>query len=356
MIVYISALLLSLGLVRITKKYKINTRDDNLTVNLGVFVAIIPFWVVSCLRYNVGTDYETYVGFYSTSIPEGSYKSDFLFSFLIKLCVNIFHNEYLIIWILATIFLSLMIKSIYKYSDNIKFAVLLFFLSVTFSLSLNIMKQMVATAIWIYSLDFIKHKKVVWYAAFLVLAVGFHKVAAIYSIAYFLYSKQFSVKKAWPILLLTVYMFSGRIRNILVFICQKLNFYYGYFYNRYDNHNRSITLLIINIVCLGLLAYVIDKSRENEKKKSLYFYYNIQLICTVCAVIMPIIPNADRIVYLFIPLQIISVPNSINMINGRLKRKIISIFIIILYMGMFYKLFVSGNMGETLPYRWLKFF
>lgn len=354
--VYLSALVISLGLSRLAGKSKIIIRGKRKYFEMGIILAFIPFWIISCFRYNVGTDFVTYVGFYSENIPKGLYKSDFLFSLLIKLCVNVFHNEYLIIWILATIFLSLTAVSIYKYSENIQFSILLFFLTGTFSLSLNIMKQMVATAIWLYSIDFIRKKRLFIYLCLLTIAIGFHKVAIIYAVTYFLYSKQIPIKKSFPLILGLLYIFSTEIRYIIIAITRRLNFYYGYFYNIHDQRTGSLTLLVINLSCLCLLMYVLDRNRDEGKRKKLYFYYNVQFICAAFTVLMPIIPNSDRIVYLFVPLQIISVPNALCMINRKRKRVIIGACATALYFGLFLKLFIIGNMGETLPYTWLKVF
>lgn len=353
--VYLVTLIFSLFLAYCTKKWKIKRINRTKQISMGVF-SLFPFWLISCLRYNVGTDYATYTGFYAESIPNGLYKSDYLFSLIVNISMKVFHNNYLIIIILATIFIWMMSECIYKYSENIYFSIILFFLTGTFSLSLNIMKQMVATAIWLNSLSYIKQKKIVPFLVMIFLAVGFHKIAILYAFTYILYYKQIPIKKSFPIILITLYLFSYYIRSILIIITRHFNFYYGYFYNIHDRRTGSLVLLITNICILILLMTQTTRQNLSSKKVSSIFYYNIQLICVIITVLMEIIPNADRIVYLFLPLQILSVPSAIKKIENKNSRYMAFLIILTLYSGLFIKLFILNNMGETFPFKWLAIF
>lgn len=350
MFVYSIMLISSLFIAFCLNKGKVYLSYKEYKINLGIFLSFFPFWLVTCLRYEVGTDYTTYIKFYAESVPKGLYNTDYLFSLIIKICVNIFHNPYLIIIVLGTIFVFLMFRFICLYSENIYFSIFLFFFTGTFPLSLNIMKQMVATAIWLNSIQYIKNKKIGHYSIMLFLAVGFHKVALIYAFMYFLYNRKIAIKKSFPIVLFGIYLLKKQIRAMIIIITEKFSFYYGYFYNTFDRRTGSLVLLVINIYIMFLMVFVMRK--ENNKNTQNIFYFNTQFICLLLTVLMEILPNAERIVYLFLPMQIVSVPAVIKNISKR-YRKLIICTTIVLYVGLFVKLFIINNIGQIFPYKFI---
>lgn len=354
MVVYSTMLLLSILAAYGIKKYTLRI-SNNKKISFYSCIVMLPFWFVTCFRYQVGTDYTTYTELYATIIPNGSYESDFLFSILVKLCVNFFNNKHLIIVFIGSLIIFLMGGFIEKNSKNIILSIVLFFLSGTFSISLNLMKQMLATVIWLNSLKYIKERKIVPYLIILLIAAGFHGIAFLYFFLYFFYEYLVPIKKSFPVFMAIIYIFSGQIRKVIITVARRFNFYYGYFYNLYDKRQASGALLTINIFAFVLIFLCIQNSQKKglHLEKDFNFYYNMQFLCLVFSVLMPIFPNGERIVYLLIPLQIVSIPAVLQNIENKKRRYIITILTILVYSVFFTELFVIKNVGATLPYTFL---
>ena len=352
MLVYTIMLFLAIFAAYESKKYTFRTTNSK-TINIHNWIAMVPFWFVTCFRYQVGTDYKTYIELYATIIPNGSYESDFLFSLLVKLCVNFFNNKNLIIVFIGTLTIFLIGRFIEKNTENMILSIILLFFTGTFSISLNLMKQMLATAIWLNSLQYIKEKKIVTYMFVVLVAAGFHRIAFLYAFLYFFYEKPIPIKKSFPIFMLFVYVFNAQIRNIIIAVTKWLDFYYGYFYNLYDKRQGSGALLVINIFAF----IVIFKCFESRQKKGLYlekkfnFYYNTQFLCLFFCILMSILPNGERIVYLLLPMQIVSIPAALQSIEKKKIRYIMTILTIGIYSVFFVELFVIKNIGATFPYK-----
>lgn len=217
------------------------------------------------------------------------------------------------------------------------------------------MKQMVATAVFLFSITYIKEKKLFRFILFMVLAIGFHKIVIIYIPFYFLAKKMIPLKKSVPVVLAIIYFLSDKIRDFFIFITKQFGFYAGYFYNMHDKRTSSSVLLLINITVLLLMLIYMRKALYKDYENFIIFY-NLQFVCTIFTVLMPIIPNGDRIVYLFLPSQIVSVPllvNNLNKVNGN-ARKYKNI-LLCLYIIMYVKFILINNMGETLPYTFISF-
>ena len=354
MLVYTIMLFLALFVAYKGKKYIFRT-TNNKTIHLYNWIAMLPFWFVTCFRYQVGTDYKTYIELYATIIPNGSYESDFLFSLLVKFCVNFFNNKHLIIVFIGTLTIFLIGRFIQKNTENMVLSIILLFFTGTFSISLNLMKQMLATAIWLNSLQYIKERKFVKYMFLVLVAAGFHRIAFLYTFLYFFYEKPIPIKKSFPIFMAFIYIFNNQIRSIIITVTKWLDFYYGYFYNLYDKRQGSGALLVINIFAF----IIIFKCFQNSQEKGIYlekkfnFYYNIQFLCLFFCVLMSILPNGERIVYLLLPMQIVSIPSALQSIEKKKARYIMIVVSIAVYSMFFIELFIIKNMGATFPYRFI---
>lgn len=94
------------------------------------FFAFVPFFIVSAIRYDVGTDYfYRYVPNYKTFVSGGEIKSlEILFRLLIKGCVLI-SKDYAILFITSSaIIVGLIMGTIYKNSKQFVLSVAILFL------------------------------------------------------------------------------------------------------------------------------------------------------------------------------------------------------------------------------------
>lgn len=313
--------------------------------NIDYIIAAAPFWFITVFRYNVGTDYTTYTTYYVNLLSDPQNSSDYIFTLIVRITILLNINPHWIIVILGSIFVIAMFKFMYQNSVNIKLSILIFLISGTFNWSLNIMKQMVATAIFLCSIKYIKDRKLLKFLMMILVSIGFHKTAIIYIPLYFLYNYQIKKKRYYLLAILVLYFLSPYIRDYLVNFMIKYNFYADYFYSAYDLRSGSLSLIFVNVFILIIFSFAVYKGNKN-----LNLWYMIQIIATIFSVLVPIIPNGARIVYMFMPMQIVSVPYFLKLIKNRGIRNAFFCGSIVIYFIFYFYYYVYCNYGSTFPY------
>lgn len=350
--IYIMIVIFSLFLALLCKEKGLLIRNLKLgnirkRILLGNVIVPLPFIIFSCIRFNVGTDYYTYTNFYAEAIPLGEYLCEPLFNLLVKISVNVFHSPSLTVAVIGILFCYFIFAFIYHYKINKYYAILVFFLSGTFNFSLNIMRQMCIVGMFFYALKYLEDKNVkskIKY--FIIIGCSFfiHRTALIYIIFYFFYKIKF--KKIHYIgMLIISYFMPGILRQILVFFSSKLGLYYGYFENKYDAGQPSYSLVILNLV-IFLLILCFDNT---DVDINILLLQKVQVMTLIFAVLVPIIPNGSRIVYMFIPGQCVYVPYLTKSIKNYQIRYLITFGTLLIYSLFFVYYFFINNYGETFP-------
>lgn len=150
------------------------------------WISIILFTLVFGLRYGVGIDYNNYLNIYDYT--EEYSLSDLLeyerfesgFSLILYLCHYFDAPVYVFFSIFAFIQIYLIYKTFKDEGDVLIFIYLTLILSGTAMLSyMNIMRQIIAACIFLFSLRYVRDNKLVKYWVCCLLAFTFHKSAII---------------------------------------------------------------------------------------------------------------------------------------------------------------------------------
>lgn len=360
-LIYIFAAILTAVFSKMTETKNILTDNNIITYSkknkiqywIMIILSCLPFFLVSSLRYNVGTDYKTYLIYQVPLILQNKLTSTFelLFKWIVLFSVNILGNVQFIFVIFSFIFLIFLFMAIYKLSEDISLSMLLILLTVTFNWSLNIMRQSISAAIFIFSLQYIKDRKIVKYMLCIGLAFCFHKTSIILFPMYFILNINFK-EEYKAVLALFIFALASKpvLQTITKIIVRYGTFYINYIGSKYEGMSGGI-LLAVNIILTTLMTIIVDK--KYYKKGSWYnIFYNIQLITTAFAWISPLIPNGSRMIMMFVPVQIISIPYVINHLKYeyiQYKSKL-KIGVLLLYIVFFVWMIVYKNYGETIPY------
>lgn len=185
---------ISIVFCRIYEKTKENNK--NLKNILLLFAVFMPLIVISTLRYEVGTDYNTYLKYYRMIRDNFSIK--YILGFFSKepLYVIVSYLGYLLDassfavganLLFTCIYLFFVFKGISYFKDRISITTAFFiFLTSYFLVYFNIMRQMIACAILLYSFKYIFEKKPIKYVFWVIIAGMFHKTAYIFVLLYLL--------------------------------------------------------------------------------------------------------------------------------------------------------------------------
>lgn len=323
--------------------------------NFFLFFSFLVLFIVSGLRYNVGTDYVLYN---KMQIPiildlkEPDYwqvtNYEIGFQYLVKLANTLFNNTILFFVIVAVIFIFFMYKFIKENSLSTGISVYIFITSYFYNFSFNVMRQALATSIFIYSIKYIEQKNFKKYFILICFATLFHWASLIYIPLYFLLEKKWNNTVQMFLIFISL-IFQNVIRNILLFVSLKLGFYSSYFGGSLDTGDK-LPFFIILIISL-IYAYRLFFIKKNTCKDNIYS--NLEFLSILVAVNGSIIPTGYRVMYMFFPVVIVSIPYWYAKTRGNKFSRLY--FCILLVSLLFYYIYMVPvhNYGETLPYQTL---
>ncbi len=321
-----------------------------------VFLSAMALFIMAAIRYDVGTDNLGYMIRFNqiSNLKLANYKdSKFEFGYFLfsKVLMSITDSPQFVIAMTSAIFLLFIYLFIINFSDNIIFSVFLLITTGAFSYSLNIMRQMIAVSMFFYALKFVKEKKLLKYCIIIFIASLFHTVALIYLPVYFLLNIR--LKKKMLAIIIFICFISEKLRIIFTnSVREYFPEYYGYFGSSYDSEKFLGALIVINILIL-IVAIILDDfyllDYEDNVYKQSCIFYNVQVLATITAILSPIIPNSDRFVMMFMPVQIVYVPYLISRMKS--KKTLTNIVFVIIYLSFFAYYILIQNYAGTLPYK-----
>ena len=328
--------------------------------NLLKLLCMIPMFLISALRFNVGSDFlgVYWNGFQRVQAGINTDNFEIGFQSLIKLLGKISTSPQILIFVTSFLFIFFTWNAIFDQSNDIVFSLLILFISRYYFISLNVIRQLVAMAIILYALKYLKEGKNTKYIIFNLIAFTMHRSALICLI--FLFVPKIDLTKTKYLLmflgaLILVYGLNhiGVIRNQITLLLVNSSKYSTYVQEYNSGGYYAGRSFILYQTILNFLVYIMEwyASRENITDDITYkIYLNIQALTLMVCMIFNAVPLIERIYWYFGFIQILSIPYTIKMYSRQLPRLVWS-FIIVLFMGVFcvYDIFVMHD-HQVVPY------
>lgn len=358
MIVYFILMCTTLfaGWIAVRSK-KAAIKEYNLN-NVGVYfimiaITIIPCVLVSGLRgYHVGTDTSgTYYNIY-LQVLSGKLSSvrDTGYAFINWFAIQ-FNSSYTSV-LIVTSFLSigLVIIAIFRDSANPMMSLILFFTTNMFFLSMNAVRQSIATAIFIMAIPYIRDRKPKRYFLMIFLAAMVHIIAIIYIPIYFITKVKLNPKRV--MVLGTIVVVFGNMLGILAnYLLTKVTLFSRYFSwylnSEFNSKETNWFSLMVELGIVVLLLIVYKRAKADEE-------YNILLWLHFMAIVLLMlssrIPQAQRLSWLFSFSTVVYLPKMFGYIKGKDNRKIIAFTVnAAFFIYMIITVFIRGY-HEVVPY------
>ena len=302
-----------------------------------IFIILTLF---SGLRYKVGADYEGYEFIFSLlSSDIENYEIIRLekgYYLLIKMINLISGTQQLVFLIMAIISNYLIYKFIIESSRDKILSVFIFFLvGPYYSSGFNGIRQYLAISLFLYSLKYLKNRKIFKYFFFIFLGFLFHKSCILLLPLYLILNLKYSLKGKIFILILSSFVdykllptilniFNYDIYNSIVIYRVNSNFYF---------------LLLFLIFSIFILLYNEKNKSLNKIEENINFYAIILLILVFFnEKIYPYLNQIFlRMVTYFLFYYIIIIPNFIEKVfkQKKLIKNLFFILISILYIKTF---------------------
>lgn len=308
---------------------------------------VILFWIMSFVRWEVGTDWESYYNYFVFGSKSG-YVFEKGFEF-INIVIRLGTDNYTILLFLLSIPVFLLkYYTIYRYS-HLPILTLL----ANYSLyrgNIFFVRQDIAGAICFFSLKYIIEKRKIKFLILIIIAMLFHKSSVIFIFAYLIYHLNLTKKKMMIILLISL-IFSNSIIELINFISLKLNFWEVNYYLSNLNNNfgyegtfsKQLSIYLNTIIKLMILGVILlfHKLEEDSFLKGIF---NLNFLGTILYIIFSSISlTLARFAYYYELFQIFLYFYIVFFVKNKYIQ-LIFLFVIIVY------LFIKLNTGINIYY------
>lgn len=371
MLMYVLGFLISLLFLWLAQK-KAKTKKTKI---IFIVLAVLPLFLLSALRYDVGTDYmKRYTNDYlAMAKGENISNLEIGFKLIDYLCLLITKEPYLLFWITSLIILAIFFIVMYQQSKDICLSATIFFLAGYFFGSLNLVRQYIAMGFLLIAYQFLlkenKKQSYIGFAVCILLAFLMHSSSIVGAILILL-GKKILVNAKWvlPVSILLL-LLNENIMQVLGLVIGKTRFSV-YLTGNMAKGEISILNIVENII-IYLWMYVIFYLKQKKKEeitKEATLLLNIQGIALLTTVAGACHMLFSRIALYFVVFQILSIPYYISImplktIAEQIKQKlekemkeqtIKQITVVVLIIG-FFSMFtytnILNNDNGVLPYK-----
>lgn len=315
-----------------------------------VVLSACVFIFLTGFRYGVGQDYfYTYVPYF-TKVYYGGGQGDLEFGYyLLNWVVAQFTSDPTpVFFVCSVIFFFCTYSAIFRESSNPIMSVFLIFGMSFLFVFMNVMRQMVAVSILLYSIRFIERGKPVLFAASLVLASLFHSSALLFAVAYFF--PRLKINPSVCLLIISCSLIfkpqlAGAL-NTLIGMTQ----YASYIGSRFDTGEAGNVVAAMNIVVMvfSIAVPYLEKVEVDGRHRLLLW---CQMIATVVAILSGAIPLSQRLRWVFSLPSVILLPYTIQLMSSKHLRSLIQIAVVVLYVIYIAITIGMWNGNNVCPYQ-----
>lgn len=332
-----------------------NARSTNYLKFLFAFLSFIPLMFVMAVRYNVGTDFMSYRNAFSKGNPFRDHL-EVGFVTLYNILNLITDNSQSIFIVCAIVICGCNIYMAYKESVSPAASILLFVLCKDYFISMNGMRQYMATAIMLLAVPYMKKiphlKKSEWIKLIVLFLISFsiHKSVVVFVLMCILFLVKIPPVTASCIIAGT-YIASNLIRQFLLPLLSKWNFYSVYFSSAaYKNQDGNFNFYYLTIfLCFFImLCYEYHAVKESEELRLMYSAVVCSLLCISLSAAMP--TNVSRLTWHMNCILSLYIPLAVRSFQNRNLGKIVYCAILVSYTYITLSAILNGNQ-DVLPYQ-----
>lgn len=289
MVIYFIMIILSVFFAYQADKVNQNKNKDNYKkkrqkyIFLCILSFIFPFLVSGFRDFSIGTDTSgTYYDIFDMIKNDNlRYVRDKGYGIITQIAYVLFHNYTGALTLTSLITCGIAYYCIFRDSKYPVMSTLLFFTTNVYFISMNMIRQCIATMIFIFSIIFIKKKKLLPYLLLSALAISMHTSAVVYIPFYFILNKKLD-KKLSVITILIFILFGGAITDAAMNLLFKIDYFNNYFSWYMDSSYNSGEFNLISFgiaLCIYLFLLFINKKAKNDYNYNILFWLQTLVIC-----------------------------------------------------------------------------
>ncbi len=350
--IYIVTIFISVFSAFMSYKIKPNNKSNLFAKHIFAFISfLLPFLVSAFRDINIGTDTRgTYYSIFIIAFKKGRGVRDFGYYLLNRFCILFTDNYQFVIFVTSLATVGFAYYHIFNKSKHPYFSVFLFFATNVYFISMNMIRQSIATMLFIFAISAIKNKNYKKYFLICLIAFSFHSSAILYIPLYFLCKKEFNIKKSL-IILIVIATFGSFFANFIIKFLTMIPYfskYFGWYIgSSYNTESISVISLIISILILIVLC-ICKKQGNNSEDLNIMLY--MQFISSILLSISSFIPMMQRTSWLFSFPLFIYLPDFILGIKNAFLRTSLKYGILIGYFAYMFLTIIIYRYNEVYPY------
>lgn len=340
MTIYVLAFLLSSAIVKIgmrSKRYQSGKHWPT------AILSMLPLFFLSAFRYYVGTDYGSYLRAFFSISNGRTVEMEWLYVWINRIIYRLGGGYEWVFIITSAIVLVPTFLHIFDYSPYPIMSILLLFGTTYYFAAFNGVRQLMASAILMYSMRYIERRKPIPFAILIIIASGFHQSSLLFSFMYFAKDLKLTPFKAL-IIAAAIYLFAVPIENLITNVLRYTR-YGGYVLE--EEGRVFLTRLAIQIAVLLLASFYRDRSDRFR------IYYASEFVAACCVAFGGSVGYAQRMLWTFGYSVIILLPMAISEIRRKKDRIIVTTVMLSCY--VVYSFITIGKLGlhDAVPYQFI---
>lgn len=344
MLIYWSTLTAVVFMEWLSLKAKSKSRASSLVFTA---IATVIMILVTGLRVGVGTDYYMYqdIYFWSASGMQGSIEIGYYL--LSRLCYAILPNFHFFLLVLSTLYCVITRCAIEKLSPDQVMSVFLLIAAGYFFAYMNMMRQMLAAAILLYSLVYVRDSKLLRFTLCVFLACMIHTTSFVFYFVYFV--RKLSNKGIVVFLtLFAICVASGVADALFQNVVGNFSKYEGYYDSAFNNGRVAYVAIAVDLSVLIFAALLSNKFPSSDSIMRTLLV--VEVLSLMMALATGFVPLADRLRRYFSISMIVFIPRLLALIEDeKLKFALTWIIVIAFLVYMQITISVLGHYG-VLPY------
>ena len=318
-------------------------------------LSVLPFVLISGLRYDVGTDYSyRYLAeFYEISNGGNPTNLEIGFKFIVYLVLLFTDNPQYLFFITSLIIIGMIYYFIFKYTKYPWIGILVFFFGGFFFNSMNILRQYLAVVLLMCSFYcLIKNKKMQW-LTFVFLAMLQHTTAIIFLLSYIPYYCKYDIKKVAKILLFCLIIgIVGKPVLFWIISLTRFKVYLSGSFVTYVQGDFQTIQTFINFIILSIYLYAYYKVPKIQEDKYLKMYICMQMFAFVFSIYTAFVFLSSRFVIFFSVYSIYGIARLYEYFKNKQILLKVTIVLTLIYISSFSYLYLKNNVDEVLPYQY----
>lgn len=356
MLVYIITIIISVFFVSLSqsiKKSSLQPRKTRAIYYILCFLSfLVPFLVAAFRDYNIGTDTAgTYKTMYYLVLYGGGSIRDTGYFLINKLSIYLFNSYTGVLFITSLLMYACYYKGIFNQSKYPAISTYLFFATNVYFVSMNMIRQSIATSLFILSIPFIKERKIIKFSILNIIAISIHSTSIIYIITYFLFNKKLKIKVVAIVSGICVVFGQVLSKTLINILCNFSYFekYFAWYLNsKFNTGELNLFSMLISLCILVFLIFINKKAKDDKDYNILLWLTFLSLICLTLS---PFIPLMQRTSWLFSFPIFIYLPKMFDFVEDEKMKLLIKIGVIGGYTCyMIATIFILGY-NEVVPYK-----